>query len=63
MGVVCIVEGNPVRGQTFGHVGGWEGLRRVRVRGDFWWTMDKWAEVTKLHNICASRHPCQCRSD
>lgn len=37
MGVVCIVEGNPVRGQTFGHVGGWEGLRRVRVRGDFWW--------------------------
>ena len=33
MGVVCIVEGNPVRGQTFGHVGGWEGLRRVRVRG------------------------------
>ena len=36
----CVYCGGlPVRGQTFGHVGGWRGLRRVRVEG------------TKLHNF------------
>ena len=61
--VLVYYGGNPVRGQTFGHVAGWRGIRRVR--GSLWWA--NWAigrlgEVTKLHKFCASWHPCQCRS-